>query len=104
MLFHEKYIPCKIHNCKLLKIYFMKKNFLHKLSAIVCLVALSLLAHVANAQYCTPTYFQGCVLSCEINDFTLNGESGTSITDLATGCSSSGTLPVTCYRDEHATM
>ena len=57
-----------------------------------------------KAQYCTPTYFQGCATGVEINDFSITGDAGTSISDLATGCSSAGTLPVTCYRDMSASM
>lgn len=58
-----------------------------------------------HAQYCTPTYFQGCTISAPIIDFRLNGASSTSITDLATGCSStSGFPPVSSYRDMHASM
>ena len=64
-----------------------------------------LAGNTTHAQYCTPTYFQGCVLSGQINDFTLPGDAGSSITDLGTGCSSSGsTPPVTCYRDMSASM
>jgi hypothetical protein len=57
------------------------------------------------AQYCTPTYFQGCTLGGSIDNFAINGESGTSISDLATGCSTvSGFPPLTSYRDNHSTM
>ena len=83
----------------------MKSNLSGRLVALMCLLTLSFFAIKVNAQtYCTPTYFQGCATGVEINDFSLNGEGGSSISDLGTGCSSAGTLPVTCYRDMHASM
>ena len=65
----------------------MKMNYLNCFKAILFLCLLSLPAVKASAQYCSPTYFQGCVFGNEVNDFKLTGESGTSIIDLATGCS-----------------
>lgn len=82
----------------------MKPALFYKFSMFACFLALSIFAGKANAQYCTPTYFQGCLTNVEINDFSLIGAGGSSISDLATGCTSSGTLPVTCYRDMHASM
>lgn len=65
----------------------MKKNFLSKISSIICLAVLSLLGTRTDAQtYCTPSFLQGCAFGNEINDFFLTGESGTSINDPATGC------------------
>lgn len=43
----------------------------------------------ANAQYCTPSYLAGCDDGTNINSVTLNGENGTSLIDLNTGCSPS---------------
>ena len=83
----------------------MKASLFTRLCALVCVLALSIFAGDVNAQtYCTPTYFQGCATGVEINDFSLVGAGGSSISDLGTGCSSTGTLPVTCYRDMHASM
>ncbi len=83
----------------------MKPKFLSRLCALTCATVFSLFAGKVSAQYCTPTYFQGCLLSSEINDFSITGDASTSISDLGTGCSSSGsTPPVTCYRDMHASM
>ncbi|XZF13001.1 GEVED domain-containing protein [Chitinophagaceae bacterium MMS25-I14] len=42
------------------------------------------------AQYCTPSYSTGCTAQDDINSFTLTGYSGSTISDLATGCSSGG--------------
>ena len=80
----------------------MKFSFL-RLTSFVCLAALSLFAPKANAQtYCTPTFYQGCAFGNEINDFFLTGELGTSINDPASGCTSSGFVPMTCWNDETA--
>lgn len=47
-----------------------------------------LLPSAFSAQtYCTPSYTVGCADGYDINDFVLAGENGTSISDLATGCS-----------------
>ena len=71
----------------------------------VMFIMLAFFAASVQAQYCTPTYFQGCTLSGQINNFTLNGASSTSISDLSTGCSTTGSFPpVTSYRDMHTTM
>ena len=52
-------------------------------------LALACLSYTKGyAQYCTPTYFQGCTFSGHINNFTLNGVASTSISDLSTGCTS----------------
>ncbi len=84
----------------------MKSNILYRVSAVVCALFFSIIAGRVNAQtYCTPTFFQGCILSSEINDFSISGDAGTSISDLGTGCSGgSGTPPVTAYRDMHSSM
>ena len=82
----------------------MKVNFLRSFKVLFCLMFLSICAPKAMAQYCTPTFFQGCALSGSIDNFSVTGASSTSISDLGTGCSSTGTLPVTCYRDMHSTM
>lgn len=63
----------------------MKRLFPRFISALM----LAFAAHgTADAQYCTPTYFQGCTFSGQINNFTLNGVASTSISDLSTGCTS----------------
>ena len=78
----------------------MSLRFLAVFSAV-----LFLSSQVAYGQYCTPTYFQGCLTGVEINDFSITGDAGTSISDLATGCSSTGSFPpITSYRDMSASM
>ncbi len=83
----------------------MKFTFLRTFQVFACLIFISLWSAQVKAQYCNPTYLQGCTLSCSINDFSINGASGTSISDLATGCSTVGSFPpLTSYRDMHTTM
>ncbi len=55
--------------------------------------ALALLPLFGHAQYCTSAYTTGCGSGAgdEIDDFTLNGASGTAIVQTATGC---GTAPL----------
>jgi len=48
------------------------------------------------AQYCTPSFFQGCVITGMIDNFELGGTSGILISDPATGCNSGA------YRDYSA--
>src|SRR4051812_23079810 len=59
-----------------------------RLSKYLFFFLVTLLLTKAQAQYCSPTYFQGCVFGNEINDFHITGALGTSINDVATGCSS----------------
>lgn len=82
----------------------MKTNFLRLFKVFACLLFVALWSSEVKAQYCTPTFFQGCALSGSIDNFSVTGASATAISDLGTGCSSTGTLPVTCYRDMHTTM
>lgn len=57
----------------------------------------------SNAQYCTPTYNQGCNTgNTGLNTFTLTGASSTSINDPSTGCSM-GSVPFSYYTD-HTSM
>ncbi len=63
----------------------MKSDF-SRLTSLVCLVALSLFAPRVNAQYCSPTYTDGCYFGGALYDFTLTGELGTSFNDLAVPC------------------
>ncbi len=83
----------------------MKTLLCSKACALLCFVVLLTTGKNVQAQYCTPTYFQGCTLSSEINDFALNGDGGSAINDPATGCSTvSGFPPLTSYRDMSASM
>ena len=78
----------------------MKPKLLLRLCTLTCAAILSMFTGKVSAQYCNPTYFQGCVLSSQINDFSLVGDASTSISDMGTGCSGgSGTPPVSAYRD-----
>jgi hypothetical protein len=54
----------------------------------------------ANAQYCTPIFFQGCSFGSQINTFKITGVSSTAINDLSTGCSPAPNY----YLDNHTTM
>ena len=75
-------------------------RFLH----LVALLSIVAAVH-CDGQYCIPTYKTGCSTGVEINDFILPGDAGTSISDLATGCSISGSFsPFKSYRDMSATM
>jgi len=40
----------------------------------------------ANAQYCTPTYDNGCSFQDDLNGFTLTGQGASTISDLNTAC------------------
>lgn len=66
----------------------MKKQFLlfQRLS-ISLLFIFGFGVFQSNAQYCTPSYLAGCNDGTNINSVTLNGENGTSLIDLNTGCS-----------------
>jgi hypothetical protein len=101
--FYKYFITCTTHS--LPKYYFFMKKLFTSAPFIATLLLLAM--HVTSfAQYCTPTYFQGCTLGSSIEDFRINGESGTSISDLGTGCAtvSGGFPPFTSYRDNHSTM
>ncbi len=82
----------------------MKHSMQTGLSLIAAGILLLAPSSKTMAQYCTPTYFQGCNTGVEINDFSITGDGGTSISDLATACSSTGSLPFTCYRDMSGSM
>lgn len=49
--------------------------------------AITSLSFQARAQYCEPDLLFGCLLGDQIDDFTVTGINGTSISDLGTGCS-----------------
>lgn len=61
---------------------FIPSRYLTGLAMCIALVHTNVFA-----QYCMPSYSMGCGIRGAINDFTLNGESGTAISDLGTGCS-----------------
>jgi hypothetical protein len=63
------------------------KQFLRSTRALICILTLSLLWNVSKAQYCSPSYFQGCAFGNEINDFHITGVLSTAINDVGTGCS-----------------
>ena len=64
----------------------------------IYLIASSLLLFSisSSAQYCIPTSGSGCDLGDNINSFTLNGEGGTSISTLNTGCAIDAYSDLTC--------
>jgi len=51
-------------------------------------------ANASHAQYCTPTYTNGCSFGDQIVSLVLNGESGTSINDAGGNCVSGGSYYV----------
>lgn len=61
------------------------RKMLLKMPAL--LLAGMTLGYGAKAQYCTPTYVDGCSWGDQIEDFILTGASGTAINHLASGCS-----------------
>jgi len=73
------------------------------LRTLVVAIVLGMLPGSIYAQYCTPGYFQGCAIAGQINDFSITGAAGTSISDIGTGCSGTGSLPVVAYLD-HTSM
>jgi len=76
----------------------MKRSSLFNKLFLYCIAALFPFAGV-RAQYCTPSFNQGCTYGTGIETFILNGESSTAINDPATGCS-----PPLSYYLDHTSM